>query len=291
VPMDIAPLFATAEIRTTVELRREGVSEQRLTLSVREGSVIRVRRGHYARPGTDDALLRAVRVGGRLACVSAARRYGIWVEKNLFLHLAMAHSSSRLRSPGNRFRALDELNRDGCTLHWSPTVDPDGYEVSLIDALVQLVRCQSAPLAIAALDSALNLTLLANLDEVFARLPRRSARLEKRVDRRSMSGIETLVRLMVEDDGIPFDLQVTFAGVGDVDLVLDHRVIIEVDGREFHQNQQLRDYARDAALASRGYVVLRFDYAQVMYAPETVMAAIRGALAATRGSRGPASPC
>jgi len=290
-PMDIAPFFTTAEIRTTDELRRAGVSEHQLTALVRARSLLRVRRGHYALPGAADVLLRAVRIGGRVACVSAAWRYGIWVAKDLFPHVAMAHSASRLRSPANRFRALDDQNRDGCTLHWSPTADSGGYEVSLIDSLVQIVRCQSAPLAIAALDSALNSTLLANLDEVFARLPRRYARLEKRVDRRSMSGIETLVRLMVEDAGIPFDLQVTFAGVGDVDLVLDDRVVIEVDGREHHENKQLRDYARDAALAARGYVVLRFDYAQVVYAPDVVMAAIRGALSATRGSRRPGSLC
>lgn len=289
--MDVAQLFTSTEIRTTDELRRAGVSEHQLTSLVRARSLIRVRRGHYARPGTADVVLRAVRIGGRVACVSAARRYGIWVAKELFLHVAMAHSASRLRSPSNRFRALEEQNRDGCTLHWSPTTDNGDHQVSLIDALVQIVRCHRAPLAIAALDSALNTKLLANLDQVFARLPRRYARLEKRVDRRSMSGIETLVRLMVEDAGIPFDLQVTFAGAGDVDLVLDNRVVIEVDGREHHENKQLRDYARDAALAARGYVVLRFDYAQVMYAPDVVMAAIRGALSATRGSRRPWSLC
>lgn len=283
--MDITPLFADHEIRTTSQLLGAGLTERQVTSLVRARALIRVRRGFYARPGADDALLRAVRIGGRLCCVSAARRYGIWVAKDQFPHVALAHSASRLRSPGNRLRPLDALNRDGCTLHWSKRNGRAGYEVSLIEALVQIVRCQPESLAIASLDSALNTKLLSNLDEVFALLPRRYATLRNRVDARSMSGIETLVRLWVEDAQIPFDLQVTFAGVGDVDLVLDDRVVIEVDGREFHNDKQLRDYARDARLAARGYVVLRFDYAQVMYEPATVVAAIRGALRATSRAR------
>ncbi len=283
--MDVAAAFDGAEIRTTRQLRDHGVTELRLTEAVRAGRLIRVRRGHYALPGTDQSLVRAVRIGGRLGCVSAAARYGVWVVDDGFPHVAMAHGASRLRSPGNRFRPLSHDTRDGCTLHWSPTTQNGDFCVSLIDALVHLVRCQPAPLAVAALDSALNEELLTSLDDVFERLPRRYRALAARVDSRSMSGIETLVRLMVVDAGIAVDIQVTFDGIGDVDLVLDDRVVIEVDGRAHHRNNQLRDYARDAALAALGYVVLRFDYAQVMYQPARVMAAIRGALAATRGTR------
>lgn len=287
--MDVASAFARAPILTTAQLRSRGVSERDLTRAVRARLLIRVRRGHYSLPGADAALLRAVRIGGRLACVSAADRLGVWVADDPFPHVAMPHGASRLRSPGNRLLPLSDVNRDGCTLHWWPADSASEWQVSLVDALAQVVRCQPAHLAIASLDSALNAKLLASLDPVFARLPRKYAALLKRVDARSMSGIETIVRLWVADAKIPFDIQVSFAGIGDVDLVLDYRVVIEVDGRAHHSGQQLRDYARDAALAARGYIVLRFDYAQVMFAPASVMAAIRGALATSRGTRGRAS--
>lgn len=287
--MDVVSVFANAPILTTAQLRSARLSERDLTRAVRAGSLIRVRRGHYALPSSDSALVRAVRIGGRLGCVSAADRLGVWVAQDPFPHVSMDHGASRLRSPGNRTMPLSDLNRDGCTLHWWPTQDPRGWTVSLVDALVQIVRCQPAHLAIAALDSALNAKLLVSLDPVAARLPRKYAGLLRRVDARSMSGIETIVRLWVEDAGMPFDIQGSFVGIGDVDLVLDDRVVIEVDGRAHHSGQQVRDYARDAALAARGYIVLRFDYAQVMFAPELVMAAIRGALATSRGTRGRAS--
>jgi very-short-patch-repair endonuclease len=283
--MELTAQFALEPIRTTRELLQAGAQPRELTEAVGSSRLIRVRRGHYALPGTDAKLLHAVRIGGRLGCVSAAARWGIWVVDDPFAHVSMKHQASRLRSPADRRVRLSPDNRNGCTLHWWPTSGQTGSVVSPIDALSQLVRCQPAPLAIAALDSALNSRLLRSVEPVFAQLPRHYRALQSRIEPRCMSGIETLVRLMIEDAGLRVEPQVAFAGIGTVDFVVEGCVVIETDGRRFHNDQQHRDYRRDSALAARGYIVLRFDYAQVIYDAGSVMAAIRGALRAHRAGR------
>jgi len=121
---------------------------------------------------------------------------------------------------------------------------------------------------------------LRQFDRLLAAIPAKYARYRDRVDSRSMSGIETIVRLLVLDAGLECAVQVYFRGVGTVDLVVERRVVIETDGRLGHADWQgsARDYDRDIALAALGYVVLRFNYRQVMFSPEVVLAAIHGAL-------------
>src|SRR5690606_20062575 len=104
---------------------------------------------------------------------------------------------------------------------------------------------------------------------LFATLPTKLQSLRCEVDGRAMSGLETIVRLMAKEAGFHCDAQVRFDGIGSVDLVVDGCVVVETDGRKGHDDPEgeARDYARDAALAERGYTVLRFNYAQVMYEP------------------------
>lgn len=283
--------FVETPVRATEELRSRGITPRELTAAVRSRRLIRVRRGHYAMPGIDPLLLHAVRIGGRLTCVSALRRLGIWVVDEPFAHVSLARNASRLRSPRDRFLPLTEEGRDGCTLHWGPTSDDGaGWVVPVVDALRHALRCQPPQRAIASIDSALYVGAVhpADLDQVFAGLPRAVRRYQARVNGQSMSGIETIVRLIIEDAGLACDIQVPFAGVGTVDLVVENCVVIETDGRAYHRGEQQRDYRRDAALAARGYIVLRFDYSQVLTQPGEVLAAVLGALRVHRA--GPAAP-
>jgi very-short-patch-repair endonuclease len=280
-------------IATRRQLMRLGLSPLDLTEGVREGQLLRVRRDRYALQATEPAILEAVRVGGLLSCVSAADFHGIWVPDEPFTHIAMAHAASRMRSPRDRFVRLSVDNRDGCELHWWPLVEPDAaslHSVSPVDSLVHVIRCQPRPVAVAALDSALFEGKIAHsdLDRIFATVPVKFAPLRADIDARSMSGLETIVRLMVRDAGLRCDLQVHFRGVGDVDLVIERCVVIETDGRKGHEGEagQRRDYDRDIVLAARGLIVLRFNYRQVMYDPEQVMAAILGALRSHRHGPG-----
>lgn len=284
--MDLTHAFPSGlHIATRRQLLDLGMARQGLTEAVRSGQLLRVRRDRYALPEVERAILEAVRIGGLLSCVSAADLLGIWVPDQPFTHLAMGRDASRMRSPRSRFVPLTADNRDGCELHWWPLIDVDAaslHSVGVRDALAHIIRCQPRMVAVAALDSALytGRISLADLDVIFASVPAKFADLRDDIDSRCMSGIETIVRLLCLDAGVRCVPQVDFPGIGVVDFVLEGCVVVETDGHSGHASasNQKRDYDRDVALAALGYIVLRFNYRQVMFHPERVMFAIRGAL-------------
>jgi len=283
-------------IATRAQLLRAGARPLDLTEAVRSDELLRVRRGYYAAADAPAKLVQAVRVGGRLGCVSAAQTHGIWVLDHPFAHIQMRHEASRLRSPRDRFRALEEQTRDGCELHWWPLVDRttpqvhpgETHTVTCLDALAHIIRCQPPSLAVAALDSALyqRLATRQELELVFDAVPGRHRALQSQVEPLCMSGIESVFRLALTAAGIPFRMQVGFAGIGLVDFLVDGCVVVETDGRLGHADEvsKARDYARDAALEALGYTVVRLNFLQVMFQPEAALAAVRGALAAHRRS-------
>ncbi len=271
-----------AVIRTRTELLAMGMSSRDLTRAVAGSALVRVRRGLYALPNTPDSVIRAVRIGGRLACVSVLQAAGVFVFEAPFPHVHLARSASRSRSPGNRRRALTHFNRDGCELHWRHLVhdiDSAEHRVGALDAVIQSVLCQSPSMAVATIDSAVHTGFIRadQLDLVFFHLPRRVQYLRDLVEPRSESGLESAFRLILVDLGIPFEVQVGIPGVGRVDFVLAGRIVVETDGRGFHgQEVSARDYDRDLALIARGYVVIRVSYRQVFFDE----AAVRDALSA-----------
>jgi very-short-patch-repair endonuclease len=159
--------------------------------------------------------------------------------------------------------------------------------VDIVDALVHAIRCQQPKHAIATLDSALHKGLVtpADVAEVFAALPSRFGVLRQFLDARSESGPESLVRLLLARLGYAVDLQVSFPGVGFVDLVVDGWLVVECDSKAHHSSweQQLKDYRRDLRLAQLGYCVLRLTAEDILYREGDVLAALKGLL-----SRGPA---
>ena len=60
----------------------------------------------------------------------------------------------------------------------------------------------------------------------------------------------------------------------------EHRIVVEVDGYEFHGGRQSfeADRERDAELAVQGYRVLRFTYRQVTEEPAKVAARLSALL-------------
>jgi len=289
----VSALAAIGEpVATRSQLLAAGSTPRALTVAVRNRQLVRVREGYYALPSADPMLLQAVRIGGRLGCVSALDAHGVWVAPHAFAHVALAPNAARLRTPRDRFRRLSNELLDGCELHWLASVDDTAssvHTVGVVDALIQAVRCQPVELAVAALDSALCERLIrpSDVDTIFEALPRTYRHMRDLVDGRCMSGIETIVRLILLELGVLFEVQVAVRGVGTVDFVVAGCVVIETDGHLGHDGEvgSLRDYARDVALAARGFTVLRFNYKQVMFDRQMVVAAILGALRSHR--RGP----
>ncbi len=276
-----------SQVATRRQLLARGFTPRSLAQAVHVGRLVRVRRGYYAHPDVDDLTQQAVRVGGVLTCVSAARHFGMWVVTEPVAHIHLRHEASRMRAPHDQLTRLTESNRGGNVLHWFPLVAGEPlsmHSVGPLSALAHLIRCQPERLAIAAIDSALyeGIVREPQLDAVFAAVPLKFGSYRQRADARAMSGLETIVRLLLLDSGMSCSPQVHFRGIGDVDLVVEGRIVVETDGRRGHADTAgaARDYDRDVALAALGLIVLRFNYRQVIFSPDVVLRAVRGALAA-----------
>lgn len=281
------PAPPSSRIFSRADLLARGYSPRGITAAVRAGSLVRIRRDRYARPGVDDPTRVATRVGGRLACVSALRDLGVFALEPVAPHIHLPHNHSRARSPRSRRVRLTEWNRDGVVLHWRPlSRAPEPHRVSIIDALRQVLLCQPPEFAIASIDSALSLALVgpAQLDAVFAGMPLAQLSLRSRLNGRSESGQESVLRCAFEDAGLAFEIQVKIAGVGRVDFVVEGVLVVEADSRLAHAkwSQQVRDRDRDLELARRGIPTLRTHYTVIMTDPQSIVDAVLAMLSSIR---------
>jgi very-short-patch-repair endonuclease len=131
-----------------------------------------------------------------------------------------------------------------------------------------MFACGDVGSAIASVDSALETGVfdLGHLELIRSWMPSSKRALLDLSDPDAQSGIETKVRLFLRSRRIPFRAQVAIAGVGRVDLLVGDRFVIELDGRAFHIGAAFEeDRARDFELITRGYVVLRLSYRQVVH--------------------------
>lgn len=266
------------------ELRAGGASRDGISLALASGALVRARRDHYLPGDCPGEIVAAVRVGGRLDCVSLLRLLGVFVMKDdRRLHLQIPRARTLLRSPTSRSVPLNGALH-GVVTHWRDDDIVDRSTIADITAAVaRAVLCQEPRAAIATLDSAVHLGLIRGdqLAEVFALLPRRLHRLRIHVDGRAESGPESLVRLIARATGGHVELQVTIDGVGRVDLLIDGWLIVECDSRAHHATweQQEEDRRRDLEAARRGFVTLRPTARQIFDTPHLVREAISATLA------------
>lgn len=272
------------ELAATHELLKAGHHPRLLTHLVRAGELIRVRQGWYCLPTTSSIAQEAVRVGGRLSCVSGCEFHGLWVRHSSILHVEVSPNTSRLRSRGDKRVRLRDVETPRTVVHWSNKTDGGTrWALSVRDCLRCMALCRSPEETVAAVDSALRSRLI-TLDEWqqdIRSLPQRLRDLLLRVDPESESIIESITRFRLQYLGIMPRLQVKVPGVGRVDLVVGKRLVIEVDGRNFHADPEKfeADRRRDARLSARGFRVLRFSYNQVMHRWFEVRASILASVA------------
>ena len=266
------------------ELRGAGTTRAQIRDAVREGWLRHARRDVYLSADVPEPVFRAQRVGGRLDCVSALELMGVYVHKRSRLHVQVDPRHARLRSPLSRARRLG-TDGESAVVHWRD-VRGDQHTVDPASAIVQSFGCQEPRQVVASIDSALHLGIIDqdDVDEIFARVPRRFRRLRRLVDGRAESGPETLARLLVRQFGRSVEVQKTIAGVGRVDLVVDGWIVIECDSRAHHSGwtPQERDRLRDLALAARGYVCIRPTANMILTTPRVLTDAVRALLALRR---------
>lgn len=256
------------------EVRAAGLSDYAIKRAVAAGDVQRIR-GHWLAVKTaPQTLVRAASVQGRITCVTATSHHGLWTptdDTGDVGHMAVAPNASR-------FDAL-KLH-----VHWARgpvATDPNALIDPIENVLFHAARCLPRRDALAIWESSLRepgLTL-----EYLRGIRWRSSAADAVLDALSIltdSGLETHFI-----DGIrPFGLAVrqqTFIEGHHVDALIGDRLVIQLDGFEFHSDaaQRRRDIAHDVRLTLMGYTVLRFDYAQVMFDWPYVQTSVLGAVA------------
>jgi very-short-patch-repair endonuclease len=263
-------------VRSLRELRGAGLGRGAVTAGLRDGSLVRLRRGVYASDGACDAIRRAAEHGGSLACVSAARHLGLWVcgqeEEEEQVHVW-------LRAHGRAY-AHDDC---ACIGHWDAAGAKNVFAIpSVPRVLRQILLCRGVEDFFVALESARRQRRISRRGLTWLRAHTNDAGRDAIAFSRSDadSGLESLLRWRLRPYGLAIRTQVRLPSVGVVDFLIGERLIIEVDGVVNHDGESHRhkDLVRDANAAAWGFVTLRFDYAMVVHDWETVELAILGAI-------------
>ena len=259
------------------EAARAGFAVSAVRNAIRTGAVTRIRRSWVALDSADPVLRAAAGAGGKVTCVSAARRKGWWVPEGeasaLHLHVPPHAASTGL---GSDFAGV---------VHWTVAIasgPPHTLVDSIEDVLEHVARCLDPESALVVWESALRTERLSV--EAVRRtrwLSRSASRLAQQVAGLSDSGLETIFVVRLSGWGLPIRQQIAIAGHR-VDVLIGDRLVVQLDGFAFHSTaaQRTRDAAHDAELRLRGYTVLRFTYAQVVHDWPGVERVIARALAA-----------
>ncbi len=240
-----------------------GISQGQIRAAVRTGVVGSIRKGWIRSADASPVVIEAVQLGGRLSCISAAEHLGLWtLRRDADLHVGIPSHSGRARAQAR--------TAPGVVAHWS--ADPWRLRAepveSVASSLAQMASCQPSESVVAAIDSALNkgLVSMAELRKALAPLPVDKQNLLEWADGQCQSGLESLCRYRLTLLGLRIRSQVRIEGVGRVDLLVGDRLVLEADGRQWHEsaNAYATDRARDLRLTLLGYHVIRLTFEQIV---------------------------
>jgi len=270
--MDLLSWLAAHDgVAHTSDLYRAGFSKHVIAIAERRGDVARVRRSWILSPEAAPPCVHAARFGGRVTCVTQAKALGLWVPESIEVHLSVGPKSSGTDEPGLR-------------LHWAKgpaPFAPRAIADPLINVLFQVARCQSPEHALTIWESAVRKGLIGV--EVLRRVAWRSTRARRLAEATgalSDSGLETIFVELMRQIGVHVRQQVWIDG-RPVDALIGERLVIQLDGFAHHSRPEdrRRDIRADSRLMLRGYTVLRFDYAQIMFDRAFVQETVRAAIA------------
>ena len=207
----------------------------------------RVRHGWYASPDVSSEEIRACELGGSVTAASALALRGVWLWRDPVFHVRIGRTATAKLHTGvcfhNQGRAAGGV---------------DGLERSLLE----LSHCATELQAVTALDSVLNLRILTidDLHRLAQNSTQKFRRYVLRVSEGMQSGYETKMKLFLCANRIRFQSQVVIRGVGRVDFLVGERLVIEMDGFQYHSVDQFSsDRQRDIELHRRGYIVIRIS--------------------------------
>lgn len=243
----------------TVSLRAAGYSPYDVAAAVGAGLLHRIRRSWVATPDCGDDIRKAAAVGGRVTCVSGAKARGLWVPP-----YADAHEP-HVAVPRSRSR----IDAGEVKLHWAVgpvPVPPTTVEDPIVNVLFHVARCLPRLAALPVWESALRTGKVRAA--ALVRIRWRStaaAALASVASDLSDSGLETIFVDGMRVLGVVVQQQVWIEG-HPVDALIGDRLIVQIDGFEFHRAaDRRRDLHHDTQLVLLGYTVLRFDYQQILF--------------------------
>ena len=212
--------------------------------------------GVVSLPRTDPPVVLARIHGGVITCQQAAEYYGYpHPERGQHVHLAVPHREGF--APIGRETPHVERSLE------LPT--PTEYPVAPIAlALARYLRCsRNAAAPLMACDAALRQEHIVAADvNALLRGPGSKLALERLAlaSPRARSPLETLARLQLHEAGVPFEDGVMIPHVGEVDIVANGWLVLELDGYTYHEDefQFGLDRRRDRELIRQGYRVARF---------------------------------
>jgi very-short-patch-repair endonuclease len=259
---------------TTAELRARGETMASIRATIARGDGFRVITGWYGDRRTPHDAILAMRIGGRLGCVSALALHGAWVPPDAGTHVLFPSSASGRRS-------ADREQGPTVVRHWSAPSERTGsaFAVAPLElAIGDALTCVAPHLLIAILDSLLFRRLISRnrLEAIIARGPERTRHLIAHLNPRSESGIESVIRYLLAVAGIRAEIQVRMLSGDRTDIEVDDWLVIEADGRESHAKEKAftADRVRVVRLMREGRIVLQFAYATIMYDTDFVLEAI-----------------
>jgi len=270
----VLDLQTAGGLARTPDLRGLGHSPHTLSAALRFGIVTRPRIGWLALPEADPIAVRSVSLGGRLASAHALRSYGIWVQQADFLTVHCPPNAARLPQLRNgEHRTHRRLQFPA---------DRHAWRVPIGDALIQLAYETDRDSWLASVDSALHTGAIENDDlNLLGRfVPAAHRRILNQADARAESGNETLARLLLLRAGFAVQVQPSLALIGQVDLVVDEWLIVEVDSKAHHSStdQQNKDRLRDGNALLTGFATVRLMPEALHSAPDWCLDVIRARL-------------
>lgn len=252
--------FAGALRRRDLALDR--TSRRALRDLVEEGAVVE-RGGVVFAPGTDWPLIACRMLGGLLTCHSALAYYSLpELPHPGTVHVAIPSSRGRVRP-----LAGVVVHREPA--RWPPGMSPPVAPPRLLVA--RMLRCAEETPAVVVADAALRRGLVSRAElAAMLRSNRSSGPLGRRrlarCREKARSPIESIARLELEDAGHSVEVGVDVPGVGEVDMLVDDRLLLETDGYQFHSSKGdwANDRRREQRLIAQGRLWVRLTYDDVM---------------------------
>ncbi|WP_395243906.1 hypothetical protein ACGGZK_17560 [Agromyces sp. MMS24-K17] len=298
-------LGEVAHIRT---LRRHGVADADLRAQVRSGRLRRLRIGWYASRFADADQIAAVSLGGRLGCVTALGRMGVWSGADAALHVhfepnrsgppQVPDASRESSAPAVAHpRTLDDRRvvarlsdpRVPPRSHWRPEPEPDAaldWVVLPAGALAEALRCQPVEHAQAVVDTIVGAGMLTRgqVQRIVEGAPDRVGIVVDELSGCVGSGAESFGLRRLRAAGHEVRPQFQLAGHGRFDSLVDGCVLFEVDGWEFHRTREqfILDRERTLIAQSFGLPVVRAAATKVMRDWPTVLDAVERAVSDAR---------